>query len=154
MILDTINNASLYAGIHAGIDKVLTLAKNYTPDNYPAERLSVDGDSVFMLFPSYETHTERGALTEAHRKYIDVMYMVEGSETIYVKSTEKLSRVSKEYDPEGDALLGDTDADATAVRLEAGSFIVLFPQDAHAPACDPLPYTNVKVKKIIGKVLI
>ena len=51
-----------------------------------------------------------------------------------------------------EALLAETDEDATAVRLEAGSFIVLFPQDAHAPACyaDGMKH----VKKIIGKVRI
>ena len=51
-----------------------------------------------------------------------------------------------------EALLGDTDEDATAVRLEAGSFVVLFPQDAHSPAC----YADGKqtVKKIIGKVKV
>ena len=154
MILDTIKNASLYAGIHEGIDKVLSLAKDYTPENYPSGRLNVDGDSVYMIFANYETHTKSGALTEAHRKYIDVMYMVEGSETIYVKPTDKLLNVTKEYDPSIEALLADTDDDTTAVCLEEGSFIVLFPDDAHAPACDPLPKTNVKVKKIIGKVLI
>ena len=154
MILDTIKNASLYANIHAGIDKILSLAKDYTADNYPSGKLNVDGDSVYMIFASYETHEKEGALTEAHRKYIDVMYMVEGSETIYVKPTDKLANVTKEYDPSIEALLADIDDDTTAVRLEEGSFIVLFPDDAHAPACDPLPITNVKVKKIIGKVLI
>lgn len=154
MILDKIENARLYASINEGINKVLELAKGLTPSNYPAEKIYIDGDNIFVNVPMYETHTKMGALTEAHRKYIDVMYMVEGSEIVYVKPTEKLSRITREYDPDGDALLADTDDDTTAVRLSAGMFLILFPEDAHAPACDPLPETNVKVKKIIGKVLI
>jgi YhcH/YjgK/YiaL family protein len=154
MILDKIENAQLYASINEGINKVLELAKGLTPSNYPAEKIYIDGDKVFVNVPSYETHAREGALTEAHRKYIDVMYMVEGSEIVYVKPTDKLSRITREYDPDGDALLADTDDDTTAVRLSAGMFLILFPEDAHAPACDPLPKTNVKVKKIIGKVLI
>ena len=80
------------------------------------------------------------------------MYMVEGEETIYVKPTERLMTVTKPYSAEIDALLGETDVDATPVRLTAGSFIVLFPQDAHTPAChtDGLH----RVKKIIGKVAL
>ena len=154
MILDTIANASLYASINEGINKVLELAKGLTPSNYPTEKIYIDGDRVYVNAPVYETHSRDGALTEAHRKYIDVMYMVEGSETVYVKPTNKLSRITKEYDPMGDALLADTDDDTTAVRLYEGMFLILFPEDAHAPACDPLPETNVRVKKIIGKVLI
>ena len=48
--------------------------------------------------------------------------------------------------------LAETDPDATAVRLEAGSFIVLFPQDAHCPG--RCVEESTTVKKIIGKVRI
>ena len=51
-----------------------------------------------------------------------------------------------------DALLAELDADATPVRLTAGSFIVLMPQDAHAPACWIGEAKGVK--KIIGKVRV
>ena len=154
MIVDRIENKALYAGISDGINKVLEFAKDLTPDTYPTERVYLDGDALFINVPQYTTHAREGAVTEAHRKYIDVMYMVEGSENIYVKPTAKLSKITKEYDPAGDALLANTDDDTTAVRLETGMFLVLFPDDAHAPACDPLPNVSVSVKKIIAKVLI
>lgn len=152
MILDQIKNASCYAGILPGVTDALREMVTYTPDNYPGGRVELDGDNLFLLLNTYETHSPEGALCEAHQKYIDVMYMVEGEEIIYVKPTNRLCAVTKAYDPEIDALLAQTDADATPVRLSAGSFIVLFPQDAHAPACyDDAPQT---VKKIIGKVKI
>lgn len=80
------------------------------------------------------------------------MYMVEGEETIYVKPTEQLLSVTQPYSSNIDALLGQTDANATPVRLTAGSFLVLFPQDAHTPACDT--ESRHTVKKIIGKVAL
>lgn len=152
MIVDTISNAKQYKGIHQGIDRILEAVQAYTAENYPSDRIQLDGDNLFMNFSQYETHPQEGALTEAHEQYIDVMYMVEGSETIYVKPVERLQNITQEYDPAIEALLAETDEDATAVRLEAGSFIVLFPQDAHAPGC----YADGKkhVKKIIGKVRI
>ena len=152
MILDTISNAKHYKGIHQGIDRILEAVQVYTAENYPSDCIQLDGDNLYMIFGEYETNPREGALTEAHEQYIDVMYMVEGSETIYVKPVERLQNITKEYDPAIEALLAETDEDATAVRLEAGSFIVLFPQDAHAPAC----YADGKkhVKKIIGKVRI
>ena len=152
MILDQLKNAKQYEGIHAGVDKALEAMKQYTSDNYPLGKVEIDGDNVFLLLNCYETRSKEESKAEAHRKYIDVMYMVEGAETIYVKSVDSLKHITAEYTPEMEALLGDTDEDATAVRLEAGSFVVLFPQDAHSPACDA--DGKHTVKKIIGKVKV
>ena len=44
MILDTINNAASYAGLHAGIDLALKAVSAYTPDNYETGRIEIDGD--------------------------------------------------------------------------------------------------------------
>ena len=152
MILDTLSNAAQYKGIHTGINMVLEAAKAYTPENYPSGRVVLDGDNVFMNMAAYETHPTDNAVFEAHKQYVDVMVMVEGTETIYVKATDALSHVYQEYKPEVEALLADFDTDATPVRLEAGSFVVLFPQDAHSPGCHADGPVNVK--KIIGKVCI
>ncbi len=151
MILDKIENAKLYAGIHRGIDEVLSLVTEYTAQNFPKEKRVLDGDNVFMLFPSYETHAKEEGQIEAHGKYIDVMYMVDGEETIYVKPTEDLRNITMPFDAEKDALLAAIDEDAVPVVLRSGSFIVLFPQDAHAPGCD-VGAPRKEVKKIIGKV--
>lgn len=152
MILDTLDNAAQYRGIHPGVDRALEAMRAYTKENYPGGRVDLDGDNLFLNLNSYETAPAAGALTEAHRQYMDVMYMVEGSEIIYVKPVAQLQNVTHPYDPAIDALLAETDPDATAVRLEAGSFIVLFPQDAHCPGrCVEESET---VKKIIGKVRI
>ncbi len=152
MILDLIENAGQYAGLYPGVDRALKRMQTYSPENYPGGKVEVDGDRLFLLLNSYETHESQGALMEAHRRYLDVMYMVEGEEIIYVKPTGSLGNVTKPYDESIEALLAKLDEDATAVRLTAGSFIVLFPQDAHAPGCCVESPTNVK--KIIGKVQI
>ena len=152
MIFDQMKNASCYQGILPAVTTALEKMATYTPDNYPGGKVTIDGDNLFLLLNTYETRDPAAAQFEAHEKYIDVMYMVEGEEIIYVKPTEALSTITKEYDPAIDALLAKLDSDAAPVRLTAGSFVVLFPQDAHAPACyDTAPQT---VKKIIGKVKI
>lgn len=152
MIFDSMANAKQYAGLNSGIDQVLEEMQKYTPANYPEDALHLDGDNLYMMFGCYETHGRKEAIVEAHQQYIDVMYMVEGEETIYVKHTDDLLNITKAYDPEIDALLGDLDEDAFPVRLKAGSFIVLFPQDAHSPGC--VVSSPMTVKKIVGKVRI
>ncbi len=152
MIFDSLANAKQYAGINSGIDKVLEEAKKYNSQNYPQATLELDGKDVFMMFGNYETHERKDAVIEAHKQYIDVMCMIEGEEIIYVKQTKDIQNITKEYDAEIDALLGDLDDDVTAIRLTAGNFVVLFPQDAHSPAC--VVDSPKAVKKIIGKVRI
>jgi len=152
MIFDKLTNAETYKGIHPGVDRVLAEAAKISADNYTPGKVVLDGDNLFMNVCAYNTHATDGALAEAHQQYLDVMVMIEGEETIYVKSTDELKNVTKPYDPSIEALLASLDPDATPIRLTAGHFIVLFPQDAHAPAC----HTDGEhaVKKIIGKVRI
>lgn len=162
MIVDTIENAKQYRGIHPGIDRILEAVRTYTPDNYPVGRVYLDSEKLYMNLEEYETHARMDGMAEAHQKCIDVMYIVEGAETVYVKPTARLWNIVKEYDPGKDILLAGIDEDASPIRLEEGSFLVLFPQDAHGPGCHaaetdfyassfqvPVPG---KVKKIVGKV--
>ena len=152
MILDRFENAKLYKGIHPGIDRVLEEASKACPCCFPQEKVVLEEDKVFMNPNAYLTHVAEGASFEAHKKFIDVMCMIEGEETIYVKNTDELSEITKEYDEEKDYLLAKFDADHTPVLLKAGYFCILFPQDAHAPGCvarEPMP-----VKKFVGKVRI
>lgn len=152
MILTKLENASRYAGLHAGIAKVLNAAGGYTPENFVPGRVTLDGDKVFMNLSEYETHPLEGALSEAHRLYADVMIVLEGSETVYVKPAKELKHITREYDPSIEALLALTDEDVSAIRLEPGSVLILFPEDAHAPGCRA--DVPSRVKKIIGKVLL
>ncbi len=152
MIFDSLKNANQYAALNERINKVFEAAKNYNAENFVKGRVDIDGDTIYMNFAEYETKEKENAIAEAHKKYIDVMCMIDGTETIYVKNTEKLSNITHEYTEENEALLADVDDDMIPVRLEAGSFIILFPQDAHAPGC--VAENKQKIKKIIGKVLL
>ena len=152
MIYDNLKNIESYHFTEPGIAQVLEAAKAYTPENFPNSRVVLDGDNVFMNMPAYETHDAEKASMEAHKIYVDVMVMIEGRETIYVKNTDRLQDVYSPYEEGRDALLARLDPDVTAVDMQPGDFLVLLPQDAHAPGCHPGQPS--KVKKIIGKVRI
>lgn len=152
MILDRLENAKQYMGIHPGIDMVLKEVLNITSENFPEERKILEEDRVFLNFGNYETAPVEVAKFEAHRAFIDVMCMIEGEEIIYVKNTDQLSHITQEYDEKRECLLAKFDTDNTPVLLTAGSFCILFPQDAHAPG--QAVKAPQKVKKVIGKVRI
>ncbi len=152
MILDTIDNADKYVGLNPQIDLALRKMKSITADAYPIERIELDGDKLFLLPNVYITHTTADAEFEAHRKYADIMYMVDGEEAIYVKPTSSLKKVFMPYAEDCDALFAEFDSESSVICLKEGSFVVLFPEDAHAPAC--CIDTPKEVKKVIGKVLL
>ena len=153
MILDTLDHAAQYAPISNGLKEAFLALESVQTQPYVTGRLDVVPDRLFLLKNSYSPKPYGAeSLLEAHQEYIDVMYMVEGEELVYVKPTACLKRVDKPYDPAIDALLTPPEGDETAVHLTQGQFLVLFPQDAHCPAnriggCDA-------VKKIICKVRV
>jgi len=151
MIYGSIKSKDRYA-LSENVSKALSVIEGYTPENYSVGKNVIDGDNVFLNLFAYDTKAKCDAVAEAHRKYIDVMYVVEGEETVYVEDTAALSEITREYENEGDYLLGALDDDFSAIRLYPGMFLILFPEDAHAPGCDTC--CSHTVKKIVGKVKI
>lgn len=152
MVFDTIDHADNYVWTGPDVSCVLEKVKEYNPENYPGGKVEIDGERIYLLLNSYETRTRENALCEAHKAYLDVMYMVEGEEDVYVKPVSQLRQITQPYSSSIDALLAQTDEDASVVHLTAGSFLVLYPQDAHAPGC--CVHEPMQVKKIVAKIRI
>lgn len=150
MILDSMQHAARYAQTASGMAEMFVALEKCAQSEWKPGRVEVDGEHMFMNVCEYETRPrdERSRM-EGHRRYADVMYMVEGEETIYVCPTESLA-VEHAYDPAADVLLAAFEPKATPVSLRAGQFVVLFPQDAHCPGCQT--EQSQSVKKIIGKL--
>ena len=152
MILDQLTHAAQYAPISEGLRAAFDVLQTVPLDPYVTGKTELIAGKLFLLKNAYAPK-EYGAdsLLEAHRDFIDVMYMVEGEELVYVKPTERLRQIDKPYDPSIEALLTRPEGDETAVHLTKGQFLVLFPQDAHCPANRAGSET---VKKIICKVKV
>jgi YhcH/YjgK/YiaL family protein len=145
MILDRLENASAYRGIHQRIDKALEYLGKTDFSRVANGKYELDGDRLFAMVQRYRTRTLDQIVWEAHRRYIDVQYIVAGAERMgYLALREGLT-VKKPYDEQGDAILFE--ADGAMFTFWAGSFAVFMPQDVHAPglAVDNIPSEVVKV---------
>jgi len=151
MIVDTLEHAEQYLGLNADIDLVLKKAGEYHRDNFPAQPLVLSSSARLNNVETITKPAEEGQF-EAHRKYIDVMIMIDGEEMIYVKEVNRLKEITQPYDEEKDILFAKPETDGTAVRLKPGMFCILFPQDAHIPG--RISTTSMPVKKLVGKVRI
>jgi biofilm protein TabA len=116
-------------------------------------RVEIDGSRVYALVQSYQSKAETdNPRFEAHLKYIDIQYVVSGTEVMGWAPLDRMA-VTAPYNPDRDVMHGTVPAgERTLVHFVAGQAIVLFPEDAHAPglaAGAPEP-----VKKIVVKVLL
>lgn len=152
MIYDSIENAYKYESVIHGLSAVVNAAAPLTRGEFRTGRTPVDGDSIYINAMTYETHPIEGATAEAHRQYADVMIVRSGKETILVCDRTALE-VTKEYDPQGDYLLGKLNESlATKVTLTPEHFLVLFPNEVHAPGC--VATATQTVEKLVGKIKV
>lgn len=111
----------------------------------------VINDDFYMSLQIYDSKDPATARHEAHQKYVDVQYIVEGTERIDI-APASIMEVEEEYDEDRDVVFFKEPARATTVVLTAGGYAVLYPEDSHKPGLQV--DGPVKIKKIVGKVRI
>ena len=99
------------------------------------------------VMPSDEDGEGNKKLFEAHRKYIDLHYIFEGTEQFGYANVQTLKPVT-EYSEADDYIL--LEGEVNRITLREGDFVIAFPEDAHIPA---LKYQNSeKVKRAVVKI--
>lgn len=150
MIYDTLDHIQQYEGILPGVMKGLHLLADTDFSAWEDGRHAIDGDDLFILLQSYDTKPVNDT-PEAHKKYIDIQYLLFGEERIAVAPVAEMDE-EVEARPEGDIWFyrGKTDD----ILLTGKRFLVLFPQDAHAPCIAvhgaPAPCRKCVVKVRVG----
>jgi len=124
--------------LREAIDFVSTLTDT-TPATYPLPHGKV-------MVQRGTTHDFETAKAEAHRKYLDIQLVLEGSELCGWANTDNLT-LCGEFNEASDCGLytGTTEP----FRITAGICYVLFPEDAHKPCTHfdiPTSYTKLVIK--------
>ena len=116
----------------------------------PEGRYELDGDRVYAMVQRYQPKPLAEALWEAHRRYLDVQYLVEGSERMGCAPLCDGLPVQQDYDPQKDAALYHADGEFFVIH--AGSFAIFTPHDVHVPglAVDG-PDVSGRVCKVVVK---
>ena len=153
MIKDKLDNAETYYGVSENLKKGFEWLKTQDLDNLPSQKYYIDGDYMYANLQEYATKED--ALYEAHRKYIDIQYMIKGEELVGVCDRE-ICKDEVRYEEASDIEFMSCDSDNNWQTLRSGEFLVLFPNDAHKPSITPKEHFDMKniVKKIVVKVPI
>ena len=106
-------------------------------------------NGAYISVQEYTTKARSEAKYEAHKKFIDVQLILSGKELIAVTPIEKME-LKDEYNEIKDVMFYHHNDECTDYLLEAGDFLILYPQDVHMPGV----CVNEKspVRKIVVKV--
>ncbi len=104
-------------------------------------------DDAFAVVNVYRTKSQSEGLFEAHKKYIDIQLMLKGCENIITEPVEIMHKYEciKPFE-DGDTELYAMNNEGKDNLLMTGDFIILYPEDAHAPSiCINEPEDIVKI---------
>jgi YhcH/YjgK/YiaL family protein len=130
MILDHISNAHLYEAVNPYFKKAFEFLSKTNFADLAARRYEIEGDNVFAMLNEYDTKAEKDCRPEAHLKYIDIQFMVEGFEWIGYSRLDG-QKVTKVYDEKKDIAFFESEIDRIPLRVNF--FTILYPTDLHAP---------------------
>ena len=128
MIFDTLENIKNYEGL----GKVYTALQFLSETDFTKMELGryeLSGDDIFYMVQRYETDPDK-TIAEAHKKYIDIQFMVDGEEIIGVAPI-CCEKTETEAKPENDVWFYECKTEP--LTLIKNSFMVLYPNDLHCP---------------------
>ena len=141
MIICPWKDIKKYAPLLPGIEEAFNAIQAL--ETYEPATHQLSGGNRF--FVSSGTTIEPG-LAEAHRKYLDIQYIVKGQETMGWADLADC-KLEGEFSQEKD--IGMYSGDFTFHTIPAGTCYVVFPEDVHMPGryLDvPSDYTKIVVK--------
>ena len=149
----SINQKELAIQYHKNPDrweKAFTFLKTENLETIDLGRYELDGENLYINVDEYLTKDEDVTDFEAHRKYIDIQYLVSGEEKIGVIPLGKTTEITP-YDNSRDVSFMSAENSNYQVATPE-RFFIFFPDDAHRPGVKSK--SNSKVRKVVVKIKI
>ncbi|HIZ64312.1 MAG TPA: YhcH/YjgK/YiaL family protein, partial [Candidatus Blautia pullicola] len=147
MVFGNIRDLKDYGYLEAEVLKCFEYAKNHDLLSYEKGSHEIEGDNLFVNIVEYETTTPENRFWEAHKKYLDLHFMLKGPEQIDVNFIDNMEQ--KEFVDKDDFLPLEGEANSHVVLTE-GDFLLCYPKDAHRTAVQV--NTPAVIKKAIFKI--
>jgi len=129
---DPLASADKYIGKHPAFAEAFAFLRQPNLTKLAPGRHEIDGDKLFCIIEKKAARSREDANLEAHRKYIDIQYVIQGDEEMGWRRTATCTQIDQAYDADKDIGFFQ-DAPECWVPVAPGHFIVFFPGDAHAP---------------------
>jgi len=131
-------------------DKAFEWLKTTDLNNLAPGKYEIDGGRAYALVAEYDSKKTDDTLFEAHKKFIDIQYIVKGREMIGVAALSS-ARIIETYNDDKDiAFYEIPEAECKYYLAEPGKYFIFFPGDAHRPGIKV--EDAEKVRKVVVKV--
>ena len=148
MIIDTLSNVDKYFSLNPRFAAAFSYLGKPLVRRMDSVREELDGDRLIALVSRKIGKQQNEAKLEVHRKYIDIQFVLQGIDTMGWKPASDCSEVLAPYDEEKDIGFF-ADEPSMWCPVHSGSYVIFFPEDAHAPMV-----SNNEIYKIILKVAV
>lgn len=138
--------------IRAGLEYLAHLGADTLAGQGPgyAARVDLEGEEIFALHQVYVTKDREEGRYEAHRKHIDLQFLVAGEEQVFLAPLREGTETVP-YDAERDVAFYEAKQGMELV-LRASMVAIFYPEDLHAPCLDLAG--KDQVKKVVVKIRI
>lgn len=116
-------------------------------------RHDIMGDEVYANVMAFDTVAPSEKEFEAHRRYADIHYCIEGTELIGVATIDEVDLLG-DFNEADDFGIYHEKGRVQWVTLTPGDLLVTYPFDAHKPGCHPEDAAPAHLKKACVKVLV
>lgn len=114
-------------------DKAFDFLKNTDLDIVKPGKYALDGENVFVSVTEGSTKEFEASKWEAHRKYVDIQYVIKGKEKMGIAPVETAISKTKFNDTKDIGFFEIPAKMAKYYVAKTGSFFIFFPSDAHRP---------------------
>lgn len=151
-----IKNSLKYTKNYYNLSNKIKLALEYLEKNdlkvFDNGRYDILGDDVYVNVQDYTSKPKTQGKWEAHKKYIDIQFMIKGTERIGVGEIDNY-QTTEAYDESKDLeFLAVANYNYQFINMNENDFIILYPQDVHMPQI--AMNTPSYVKKAVVKISI
>lgn len=145
MIIDQLEFADRYVGLHPSYGAAFRFLRDLDPESLENGRLEIDGEELFAIVERTDGKGPGANLLEHHRRYIDIQYVVDGEETLGWSPLSQCQSPAEPFDKARDVGFYKDEA-LSHIKIPAGCFAILLPEDAHAPLAGVGSVTKVVLK--------
>lgn len=150
MIFGNIRDLGDYRFLPESVRKCFDYAGEHDLKSFEKGSHPIDADRLFVNIVEYETTAPENRFWEAHRQYLDLHLMLDGTEQIDLNFIDNM--VQKEFVEKDDFLPCEGEPNSHVVLTE-GDFLICYPRDGHRTAVAAGGKSRM-IKKAIFKIQI
>jgi biofilm protein TabA len=114
-------------------------------------KYEIAGPQIFALVQEQQAGSKADRRPEAHGKYIDIQYIIEGTDAIGFGLPDTANQVEEDLLAEKDCVFFKNVNNEADLILTPGMYAIFFPDEVHRPNCQH-GAVGGKLRKVVVKV--